>query len=115
MTNIEAIGGDDPQGMTGVRAKFVVTSQQPMVRPAPGAVWDSVRQSYSAHVQDGILVHMTAVYGGTGADGKNACVENHIFGKGPPFGVIQLHLRDPAIIAALPVGKVFYCDLTPAE
>lgn len=98
-----------------VRAKFVVYGRSPAVVPASDAVWNCETGTYDKVVVDGATVMMSAVYENGAPDGGNACEENRIFGEATPFGQIQMHIRNPGAIAALPQGKAFYVDFTPAD
>lgn len=45
----------------------------------------------------------------------NSIEEDRRYAKATPTGRIEIQIDNPAALAALPIGKQFYVDFTPAE
>lgn len=63
---------------------------------------------------DGESLTFGAVWGGAAADGKNACLENRIFGDATPSFNLHAHVRNPGALVGLEKGAEYYVDFIPA-
>lgn len=84
-----------------VRAKFVCNSKEEV----------AYQSRYGTR---GWRIKFGAVWQGTGADGRNAAVENHIFGDATPSGSMEIFIANPEAANQFSAGEMYYLDFTHA-